>query len=120
MMSEGSVHLTCSMGWSQWTVRWTRPSQSFSAKAQVASTVQHPSMHDRLIVPPVLHPGRPELPGCPERQSRQGQRSPLLAKPSCLCLMWRYASHHVAKLHVATAVSVLPFMVSSSGRTGKW
>ena len=108
MMTMGPMHLTCSTGWSQWTVQWTRPSQSFSAKGQVASTVQHPSMHPQLTAPPVLRPQRPELPGCPEHQSRQGQSNPVLAEPPCLCSMWRYTSHHEAKLHVITAVSVLP------------
>ena len=88
-MTMPSLPLTCSMGWSQWTVRWTRPLQSFSAlaKAQNASTVQHPSMHPQLTVARPGHPGCPEVPGCPERQSRQGWKSPLFGKLPCLRLM---------------------------------
>ena len=120
MMNLNSMYVTCSMAWSQWTVRWTRPSQGFLVKGQVASTVQHPSMHPQLTVPPVLRPERPKHPGCPEHQSRHGQILPLLAKPPCLSLMWLYASHHEVKLHVTTVVPVMPCILSISGRTGKW
>ena len=113
-MTMPSLHLTCSMGWSQWTVQWTRPLQSFSAAANAqASAVQHPLMRPRLTVVRQRYPERQER---PKRQSRQGRIKNLLASHH-VCADNGASSHRETKSRITIVVSVVPSVMSLPRRS---